>query len=248
MIYFRGQKVGMLMIKDFNGKELGRGLIFVICYLFVLPLAISYFAALVGWDLSNDRNYIIANLILYVISLAFLVFYYRKSLKEEGQKYLKNFKTFFFTALKAWGKALLFMFVTNLLIISLLGNIAANESANRNLIGMFPLFSILAMVFLGPFIEELLFRKNFRNVFSSKQAYCLLSGFLFGFAHVVASLDFTTLDAFIGCLPQLLFIIPYGGMGYFFAQAYYDTDSIFTSTTTHMLHNALAVLVSMFGV
>ena len=248
MVYFRGQKVGILMIKDFNGKEFIRGLIFVICYIFILPLAISYFAALVGWDLSNERNYILANLILYVISFAFLVFYYRKSLKEEEQKYIKNFKSFFFTALKSWGKALVFMFVTNLLIISLLGNIAANESANRNIIGMFPLFSIFAMVFLGPFIEELLFRKGFRHVFTSKRAHCLLSSFLFGFAHIMASLDFTTLDAFISCLPQLLFIIPYGGMGYFFAQAYYDTDSIFTSTTTHMLHNALAVLVSMLGV
>ena len=200
MVYFRGQKVGILMIKDFNGKEFIRGLIFVICYIFILPLAISYFAALVGWDLSNERNYILANLILYVISFAFLVFYYRKSLKEEGQKYIKNFKSFFFTALKSWGKALVFMFVTNLLIISLLGNIAANESANRNIIGMFPLFSIFAMVFLGPFIEELLFRKGFRHVFTSKRAYCLLSGFLFGFAHIMASLDFTTLDAFISCL------------------------------------------------
>lgn len=248
MIYFRGQKVGMLMRKEFNGKEFIRGIIFVVCYIFILPLAISYFAALVGWNLSNDRNYILANLILYVISFTFLVFYYRKSLIEEGQKYLKNFKSFFFTALRSWGKALIFMFVTNLLIISLLGNIAANESTNRNIIELFPLFSILAMVVLGPFIEELLFRKGFRHVFDSKRAYCLLSGFLFGFAHIIASLDFTTLDAFIGCLPQLLFIIPYGGMGYFFAQAYYDTDSIFTSTTTHMLHNALAVFVSMLGV
>jgi len=97
-------------------------------------------------------------------------------------------------------------------------------------------------------MEEILFRKGFKDAFKSEICFCFFTASIFGFAHVSSVLDFTSMQTFIDSIPQLLFIIPYGGIGYFFAKAYCDTDTIFTSTITHMIHNTFAVLVSLLGV
>ncbi len=234
-------------MKYVDRKDLFRAILFVFAYIVVLPIVISAGFSIFGLSLEKDINYLAANLLIYGISLLFLIFYYRKSLKEELTRYLKHFKEFFKVALRSWGKAFIFMVVTNLFIVSLTGGIADNESANRDIISMYPLFSVITMIFIGPFIEEILFRKNFKSAFKNKKSFLFFSAFAFGAAHVFISIDFSSLEAFLECLPDLLFIIPYAGMGYFFAEAYYETDSIFTSTTTHMLHNTLAVFVSIFG-
>ena len=46
-------------------------------------------------------------------------------------------------------------------------------------------------------------------------------------------------------LVDVLYIIPYGALGGAFALAYYDTDTIFTSMTMHMIHNIVLSLVSI---
>ena len=109
------------------------------------------------------------------------------------------------------------------------------------IIGNNQILSIITMVIIGPFIEEMLFRKGLKNGFKKKQQFLIISSLLFGLGHVLISLDLSSLDAFIACLPNLLYIIPYSGMGYLLAKSYYETYNIFTSTTTHTLHNAFVV-------
>ena len=43
-------------------------------------------------------------------------------------------------------------------------------------------------------------------------------------------------------LIEILYIIPYGALGFFFAKAFYETDNIFSSISVHMIHNTIAVL------
>jgi len=40
---------------------------------------------------------------------------------------------------------------------------------------------------------------------------------------------------------EILFIIPYGSLGFFFAKAYYDTNNIYTSYLAHFFHNLLSL-------
>lgn len=228
-------------------KVLISGLLLIMEYMLIIPLLVVTITNIFIKDIGSNEANIIINLLAYFLTIGIEIYIHKNSLKKEWKEYKDNFLTYFKISFKCWGKAVLFMIISNMTLISILGNIAQNESANRSTIGAYPLFSILTMIILGPFIEELLFRKNFKKAFKNKEAYLLFTSFLFGLGHILISLDLSSIEAFINCLPQLLFIIPYGGMGYFFAKTYYETDNIFTSTTAHMIQNTLAVCLTLIG-
>ncbi len=233
-------------MKETNWKQIGIGFLLIFLFYFLVP---SFVGVIYGFffPLEKEIHVIIATLLAYLFMLAFLLFYYRKSLSLEGKTFLKNWKSNLKIALLTWFKALLFMMLTNLIIIQLAGNIAENEETNRTIISLYPIFSCITMIGLGPFMEELLFRKGFKDAFKSETTFCLFTAFLFGLAHVSSIIDFSNLDAFFNNWTQLLFIISYGGIGYFFAKSYCETKTIFTSTVTHIIHNTFAVVVAMFG-
>lgn len=220
----------------------------IFIYLFVLPLIFQGIFLYLNIPLDNPQNIIIINTLIYLSMVIILLIIYRKSIFKEFKNYLKNWKKYFVIAFTTWIKAFLFMIISNSIIISLLQTIAQNEQANRQIITSFPIFSVLSMAILGPFLEEVLFRKSFKESFQKEKHFLIFTSLLFGIGHILISLDFSSIDAFINALPELLFIIPYGGMGYFLAKCYYETDNIFTSTTAHIIHNSLAVCISLLGV
>ena len=136
--------------------------------------------------------------------------------------------------------AFAFMIFTNLLVVSLAGGIATNEEANRSMISVMPVFSVISMAIVGPFIEEVLFRKGFRKAFKNDKAFMIFTALLFGGAHLLSAINLGTAATNPA---QLLYIIPYSGLGYFFAKSYVETDTIFTSVVTHILHNSLSVFL-----
>jgi len=85
-------------------------------------------------------------------------------------------------------------------------------------------------------VEELVFRKAFKDAIKNKWLFIIISGLIFGGMHVVGS--YTTIT-------DLLFIIPYSCLGFAFAAAYYNTDTIFTSITLHMIHNTILTVTSI---
>ena len=105
------------------------------------------------------------------------------------------------------------------------------------------------MVFIGPFIEEMVFRKSMKKAFNNKNYFLVISALIFGSAHILISLDFSSLASFASSFFSIntLFVIPYSVMGYFLAKSYIDTDSIFTSTLMHMFNNGLAVFAAILG-
>jgi len=231
-------------------KKLWRGLVLILCYILIIPNCLIYIFSRFNIPIQdNSFYYILVNLLSYLISFIILLFIYWKDLKREFILYFSHFKENVKISLSTWFKALLFMFLANYTIIIFTGGIAPNESANRSIIETFPIFSCFTMIILGPFMEEMLFRKSFKDVFKSKTAFLIFTSFLFGFAHILASFDFSSFqnfcNAFVTNWKELLFIIPYGGIGYFFAKEYYETDTIFTSYMSHMFHNTFAVLISI---
>lgn len=91
---------------------------------------------------------------------------------------------------------------------------------------------------LAPFIEELIFRKAFKDAIKSKWLFVLTSGIVFGCLHVVGS---------ISSLYEILYIIPYSSLGIAFALAYHETDNIFSSIFLHFLHNTIVMSLVIFG-
>lgn len=182
------------------------------------------------------------NVILSAFSscaLAIILFFlYRNDLKEEFKKFKNNFSSNLDKGLKYWCYGLIGMAVSNFLIGWLFSNGQANnEETVQSMISALPWLMLINAGVIAPIVEELVFRKSLKDVFSNKWLFIGISGLLFGLAHVVGNVEIWT---------DWLFIIPYGSLGAAFAAAYYDSDTVFTPIMIHMMHNIVLVLLSIF--
>lgn len=181
------------------------------------------------YDSSNKIIAGLSQLGTYTILLLGLCFVYHKRLIKD----FKNFKKDNINiALKNWLCGLGIMLISNIFISFIVGDIAANETANRNLLNELPITNMITMIIIGPLVEEITFRASFKNAFTKWYTFAITTGLLFGLAHI-AKFE----------LLELLFIIPYGALGFFFAKAMFETDNIYTSYFAHFIHNALCILL-----
>ena len=137
----------------------------------------------------------------------------------------------------------LVMIASNLLLTLIFGGLATNEEVNRQYLKMYPLYSIVAMVFVGPLVEEIVFRLGFRKSFDKWLPYCLFSGLFFGALHVYTAFDGMTFAQMLKNWNQVLYIVPYSALGIAFAKAFYETDNIWTTMIIHVLHNGFTVFL-----
>lgn len=191
-----------------------------------------------------DITNIFLNNILLLISTVFPTFIVlwcsKKGLKEDLSKFKKNWKEYLAAALKMWLKGFGLMIIANLIInLIIMKDIAPNEAANREVLNLFPLYSIISMSILAPLAEETLFRLNLKDIFKSQKKCIFASGILFGLMHVLA-IDLS--------LANLIYLVPYSILGLTFAYIYFKTDCIYSSIAMHALHNTLSILVILlFG-
>lgn len=201
----------------------------------ILFILLSFIGNILLGDFYTNNNIIISTLSqlgTYIIILLGLILIYHKRLLED----LKTFKKEYIKiALKYWLIGLGIMMICNILIQSITGDIAANESANRELLTNFPISNIITMVFIGPLIEEITFRASFKKAFTKWYTFSLVTAIIFASFHLLAG----------SSLSEILYIIPYGALGFFFAKAFYETDNIYTSFIAHMIHNGICVCLIM---
>ncbi len=224
-----------------KGNYILLGLLLIVLYQGLLPEL--YFLPFM--DILKE-NSLLANFIYigyYVIILILLILLFRKSLKKEWNDFKKNKKEYIKIAFSYWIKGLIIMILSNLLIVTLVNGIAGNEEQNREIIQAYPIYAITLMCIIGPFIEELIFRKSFKKAFKSRIAFATFTSLIFASLHVLNGIDISTLESLLSNWQQLLFLLPYGSLAFFFALAYYDTDNIFTSTLTHTIHNTFSVIM-----
>lgn len=219
-------------------KEIGKSILILFLY-----LALSIFLSSLFKNLVNSKNFWIANfsaLAVEVIMLTIFIIIYHKRLFNDFKKFKKDYKKILDTSIKNWLLGLVIMLVSNIVISMIVGNIANNEEMNRSLLMSTPIYAITAMVIIAPITEEIIFRLSSRKAFTKKLPYLIYSGLFFGVMHLLSSTS----------LIEILYIIPYGALGFFFAKAFYETDNIWSSISVHMIHNAIAVTVaymSMLG-
>lgn len=203
----------------------------------VLYFAISILFSYLFRNLVYHENIVIATvfqILPYIILLIVLGLIYHKRLIHD----FKNFKNEYVgVAIKNWIIGLGAMYIANILISSFVGtSVSVNENINRNLISIYPVSSVITMVILAPLVEELTFRAGFKKAFSKWYIFSLVTGLIFATAHVQTV--FITKDWL-----ELLYLLPYGALGFFFGKAFYETDNIYTSVLAHMFHNGICVLV-----
>ncbi|MBR2678174.1 MAG: CPBP family intramembrane metalloprotease [Bacilli bacterium] len=172
------------------------------------------------------------------ISLFIIYFFiYHKDLKKEFKIFMKNPLEKFDIGFKYWMFGLIIMMASNFILTYLLkSDGAANEQAVQSMLKTLPWLMFITAGVIAPFNEEIVFRKTLKDVFKNKWVFAILSFLLFGGAHVMDTAK-TIID--------VLYIIPYGALGGAFALAYYDTDTIFTPLSLHMMHNIILSILSI---
>ena len=201
-------------------------------YLQLIPI---YLFKLDPHNISSSLNVLLScfsNIILVMI----LWFIYRKELKAEWKIFKDRAVWNTDIMFKYWMTGLAVMMVSNIIISSFLNaGQAENEQAVQSMINALPWAMLIAAGILAPFIEEIVFRKCFRDVFQNKWIFAIASALVFGGMHVVNA------SSAVG----YLFIIPYGCLGFVFALMYNKTNTVFTSVFAHMLHNSILTLISI---
>ncbi len=240
-------------------KEFGKGLGIFLLYLLILPILALYVreSEVFGGILPNlvriiPMSSFLKNNLLYLLGqcLFFLIiiFIFRKALVEDFKVFKKNWKKNILIALKYWLIGLAIMVVSNYIINYVLfkGAISANEEANREILKILPIYASISLTLLIPIIEELVFRRGFRKAFSKKWTFVLFTTFFFAGIHLIAS--FSSFYDITTNYYELLYIIPYGGLGFAFAMGYIKTDSIYTSIIMHVLQNILSLIIILTGI
>ena len=174
-----------------------------------------------------------SNIVLFII----LVIMYRKDLVREWKIFKEKSWHNIDIGIKCWLVGLFGMMAFNIILNTIFkANGAINEQAVQKMITAFPWLMLVNGGIIGPFIEEVTFRKAFKDVFKTKWLFIIFSGVVFGLMHVVSS--FTSFSNF-------LYFIPYSSLGIAFCYAYYKTDSIYTSAFLHIFHNTSLILFSI---
>ncbi len=182
-------------------------------------------------DFTRTSLTVFSNIIIVII----LILMYRKDLIK-GFKDLKEKKASpLGIGFNYWFFGLMIMVFSNF-IISLFnqGGTSTNEESIRVIVNNFPVLALLSIALISPIIEELVFRKAFREIFENKWIYLFTSGVIFGGLHVFLS----PIHSFV----DYLYLIPYCSMGIAFAYMYYKTNNILVPITMHVMHNTLNVV------
>ena len=218
-----------------NRKKLFLNLfVFLFYFMYmIIPSLVLYIFKLRIYNILYKNIYLI---IMGTIYILFITFLYRKELKKDIKE-LNIKKIVAYIPIYIFG--LVLMVLSNYVVSKITGNtLSQNEINVRETIKIMPLYMCFSSVIMAPFIEEITFRKTFRNIISNGYLFIIVSGFIFGLIHI--SNVGNTLEEF-------LMIIPYILMGISLSYIYYKSDNIFTTIIIHSIHNLILLLIQLIG-
>ncbi len=200
-------------------------------YLQLIPIFLFNIKTITG------STQVLLSLFSNTIILIILIIIFRKQLIHEWKIFKEKFLENIDTGIKYWIIGLLIMMVSNTILTFILNmGQATNEQKVQQLISYLPWIMVINAGIIAPCVEEIIFRKCYKNAFPNKWLFIGLSSLVFGSLHVITSMT---------SLMDLLFIIPYGSLGAAFAIMYQKTDTIYTSMLMHMLHNTILIILSI---
>jgi len=170
-----------------------------------------------------------------VIPLIVLLIIFRKKLIEDFKIFRKNYKSYFEKYFKYWVLGIGLMAVSNVLISLITkDSVGNNEELIRDVVKVLPIYSIITTCIVAPLAEELMYRKTIKDIFKKKWLSIIMSGLIFGLAHVIGTYD---------NIKDLLYVIPYGILGSVFMYIYYKSENIYTTIFIHFIHNSLLLTI-----
>lgn len=188
-------------------------------------------------NLTANENLILTAFSDFILLIILSIIYF-KSLKNDFKDLKGNLYKYMDIAVKYWLIGLVVMMISNVTIGIMTSAEAVNEETVQELIHSSKYLSIITIGVMAPIIEELTFRKAFRDIFKNDLIFILTSGLVFGALHVVLSFN---------SLWDLLYIIPYSSLGIAFAATYSKTKNIYTTIFMHVFHNTVLTIFSILA-
>lgn len=191
-------------------------------------------------SLKNSNIYVI-NLCYIFIDLIILIIFlilFKEIIVPDFYDFKKNGKDNIKKTYHYYIIGLLIMLISNIIISNFMG-MPENEEANREILGLLPYYSIINLIIIAPITEELMTRVILKKCFKHTIFYIILSGFIFGFLHVVLSISDNPLE--------LLYIIPYSALGCALAKIYEKSNNVWTNIFFHSFHNLICILIIFLG-
>lgn len=203
-------------------------------YEFIIVTILALFN--INYFTLNYMTKIYITCITNALYMIFLIFMYKKELKEDIQDFKKNYKSYLLKYIGIYILGVFLMMISNIVIGHFIGtSVSNNEIELRKLINDYPIYMFLSTCIFAPFIEEMIFRKTVKKILINKYAFIIISGLIFGALHIT---DFTDYK-------QLLLGISYIIMGIDFAYIYHKTNNIFTTMTFHFMHNLILFIIQI---
>jgi len=207
--------------------------IIVVLSMFIVPSYIGIFLE------SFIDNIMLCDLLANFLYCSILLIIFYKELKSEFKSFKNRIKESISDSFKWYFVGILIMIVSNFLLIYFLGGISDNEEGVREYISNYPLYAFLSVSVFAPVIEEIVFRKSIMRTTKNKYLGSIISALLFGLAHVVAYIPDSILN--------ILYLVPYAGLGFGFAMMNYENKSIFNSIVYHSIHNTFSFIIIVFN-
>ena len=172
--------------------------------------------------------------VFYVVILSLMIGVFYKQLIHDFKIFKSYFKEYFVLILKTWGKALVLIMITTIIIQIITHTTQANNQiALQNSFNSNPVFIAILAMFYAPIAEELMFRGVFRKFIKNKKLFVIVSGVVFGLMHVID--DSKTLAEFS-------YVFVYSILGIYLAGIYAKTNNLCTNIFMHFMQNTLSVI------
>ena len=223
-----------------NHTERLAGTIFFIVYLLVMPLLADRLFALFEVLLDTQIDAGLQNALYYYLLFAVTLLIFHSYVGATTTKFFDNLNrsltTLFLSLLVFYGANEL---IYRLCSVFFHSRVNLNDTAIAAQVSAAPRTTALIVIFLAPFVEEVLFRGLVFGCIREKSrvvAYAV-SALLFAFLHVwtfaLSSWDLSYLTL------MLQYLVP----GLVFAWAYDRSGTLWTSILLHAIVNALAIYV-----
>lgn len=208
------------------------GIIVFMLYL-ILPMIASNFLTPISESTNLD---FIFRSVLDLIILFLFIYIYRNDLKEYWKNFVKekgkNIKKIILYLLLS----IVIMFCCSFLVSLVFPNIEyANDDIILEYFSSSMWFMVFSIILYTPIIEEIVFRKTFKDIINSKWIFVIFSALVFAFYHVGYN--------FVG-ISSILGMIPYFGLGAILGISYIKSNSLFVPIFVHILYDVFVVFIN----
>ena len=199
--------------------------------IFLLTLFLSLMYLFPKFNFFNNIPLIVIYIVIFVMVLLLNV----RELKEQFIIFYRNIKVYIPYIIKKYFKMLGLMLIVAVPVVLINnGNTSNNQETINGMFNELPIVTLLLTSLYAPFVEETLFRFNLSKLISNKKLFIILSGFIFGFLHVVGQAS---------NIKEFLYVFQYSVLGIYLAKTYKESNNIFVTISMHFMQNFLAAML-----